>query len=382
MDKSLEEFLNKELQKQEDKNLYREIKDYFEGKPDLINFSSNDYLGLARKKFAANPELESGSGASRLTSGTRKVHLELETEIAKWKGTEAALFYGSGYMANLGVLTALAGPKDVIFSDEISHACIKDAIRLSGAKKYFYRNCDHEHLSELVEKHRGQFEKAFIVTVTVFSMEGHRAPIKKLCQIAKKHDCNVYVDEAHGTGVLGSKGSGLCQELYEKGEIQKEDITIHMGTFSKAAGLEGGYIAGSKLLIEFLKNKSKTFIYSTAPSPQIAWQLLQNLKELSQGKELREKLHSNIEYFKTKLEENNIEYRNDGTAIFNLPFRDIEKCMQVSQKLYDADFLVIAIRPPTVKAPMLRVCMVSWLEQDQIDSFIECYDNVITGLVK
>ncbi len=370
MAESLNKFLETELQKQENKNLYRETKDFFHGKPDLINFSSNDYLGLARREFQANPELESGSGASRLTSGTREVHLELEQKIAQWKDTEAALFYSSGYMANLGALSAIAGPRDVIFSDEISHACIKDGIRLSGAKKFFYANCDHQHLSQLIQKHRGQFRKAFIVTVSVFSMEGHRAPIREICQIAKEHDCSVYVDEAHGTGVLGTKGAGLCQELYEAGEILKDDVQIHMGTFSKAAGLEGGYIAGSKLLIEFLKNKSKTFIYSTAPSPQIAWQLLQNLEILSQGKDLRKKLHSNIQYLKKLLEDNDIEYKNDGTAIFNLPFADIESCLEASKKLYEKNFLVIAIRPPTVKQAMLRVCMVSWLEHEQIQNFV------------
>jgi len=347
------------------KNLYRECKIH---DSKLINFGSNDYLGLAKQKTSL--DLDSiGSTGSRLITGTHQEHVDLEEAIANWKQTEAALFYSSGYQANLGTISALVGPGDLVLSDEYNHACILDGIRLSGAAKFFYRHNDIEHLEELLSKYSNQYENVFVITDTIFSMDGDRARLKEIASLKQKYSFYIYVDEAHATGVLGESGSGLVSEL----ELKKQ-VDVQMGTFSKALGVEGAYIAGSKTLIEYLINKSKTFIYSTAPSPIVAKLIKRNLEILmsSTGDQLREKLASNIKYFSQLLSKEKITFINEATTIFIIPYEDISSAVNKSKLLQSKGFLVTAIRPPTVSFPRLRICITAKHSQEELENLSNC----------
>lgn len=354
------EFFIGELNKSRDKNLYRQAQAY---DANLISFSSNDYLGLARRKINLTASRR-GASASRITSGTFSEHIELENFIAKWKGVEAALIFNCGYMANLGTLSVLVNSRDIVFADEYVHACILDGIRLSGAKKFFYKHNDTEHLSKLIQEHRNKGHKALIVTESVFSMDGDKAQLTQIDKIAQNNDAAIYIDEAHGTGVLGSHGAGLVEQLVEAGRMTKKNIVVQMGTLSKAGGLEGGYIAGSHELIEFLKNKSRTFIYSTASPPLQASIALVHVKEISSGTELRDKLYKNIEIFKSQIQ--GLDYSNDDTPIFAIHMPNNEAALSKAQELKEAGYLVVAIRPPTVPNPRLRICINSTHQEADI----------------
>lgn len=348
----LDKFLKEKLEYLKSKNQYRTLSLYDDSFQD---FSSNDYLALSVQMQQNN--VSTGSSGSRLITGN-SIELEsLEKEIALWKKTEAALFFGSGYLANLGAIAALAGPRDVVFSDEFNHSCILDGIRLSGAKKFFYKHLDLDHLRELLKKHRANYDKAFVVTDTVFSMQGSCADLKTIIDLKQDYDFAIYIDEAHATGTMASNGAGLYADLFERGLVDKDEVEIQMGTFSKACAVEGAYIAGSRLLIDYLVNYARTFIYSTAPSPLIVSAVRKNLNALITAVDKRENLASNIESFRSKLDAAGFTYTNDRTAIFALEFETNEEVLALSESLLSRKILVKAIRPPTVKKPCLRICL-------------------------
>lgn len=353
--KSLDEVLGAELAEIQAKDLYRHIQNYHNHK--LIDFASNDYLGLASRTQATS-ELPCGSTGSRLLTGTHAIHLELEEAIAKWKGTEAAILFGSGYLANIGAISCLANPRDVIFSDELNHACILDGIKLSGAKKFFYRHNDMEHLEELLSKHREQARNAIIISDTVFSMDGDRAKLDTIVKLAKDFGAYTYIDEAHASGVLGSQGAGLAEELADAGKLARQSIELQMGTFSKALGVEGAYIAGSKTLIAYLQNRARSFLFSTAPSPATTQTILANLRFMQANPQLRSKLHTNIQSLRELLSKHTkIKWQNDQTAIFSIAMASNAAAIFASQQLLDSGLLVLPIRYPTVASPRLRVCL-------------------------
>lgn len=374
---NLQKFLADSLKKIEEAHLTRKTICY--DKENLISFTSNDYLGLGQKRVSSFPEpMLIGSTGSRITTGTNPIHEELETYLANWKGTEAALSFNCGYMANLGTLGALLNPRDVIFSDELNHSCINEGIRLSGAKKFFYKHNDIKHLEELLEKHRNKGKKAIVITNTVFSMDGDRARIKEIVALKNKYEFSIYVDEAHSSGIFGSNGAGFIKELVERAEISKDDVEIHMGTFSKAVAVEGGYIAGSRDLINFLKNTAKSFIFTTAFSPLIAQLILNNLKEITNNPALRTKLHSNIEYFRNKLLNSNIKkenWSNESTSIFAIRVGDTEETLKAAATLLENGLLVMAIRKPSVPFPRLRVTLSAMHSEEDIDKLM----NVISS---
>lgn len=363
---SLSKFIDKKLSDLKAINQYRGLKLYNDS---FLDFSSNDYLGLAKESFELD-SLQSGSTGSRLITGNSTLIEKLEQEIADWKKTQSALFFGSGYLANLGVISAIAGPRDVIFSDEYNHSCILDGIRLSGAKKFFYRNLDTEHLKELLQKHRKNYENAFVITDTVFSMQGTCADLKAIIGLKKDYDFSIYLDEAHATGTMAKNGAGLYASLVEKEELEADQVDIQMGTFSKAAGVEGAYVAGSKELIEYLINFARTFIYSTAPSPYVVSMVSQNLKRLIKAHDKRIQLDENIEYLRSKLDERELTYTNDRSAVFAINLQSNEEAMNFSDKLLQAKILVKAIRPPTVTKPCLRICLHSSHSQGDIDKLL------------
>jgi 8-amino-7-oxononanoate synthase len=362
----LEDFISNKLNKLKSMDQLRSLDLYTDS---LIDFSSNDYLGLVKKDFVFE-NLKSGSTGSRLITGNSPDLELLEKEIATWKKTEAAIFFGSGYLANLGAISALAGPRDVIFSDELNHSCILDGIRLSGAKKYFYRNLDINHLKELLIEHRSKYQNAFVITDTVFSMQGTCADLKSIIDLKQEFDFSVYIDEAHATGTMGLSGAGLYASLVEQNQVKANQVEVQMGTFSKACGVEGAYVAGSKVLIEYLINFARTFIYSTAPSPYVVAMVRQNLSRLVNADEERKSLSENIEYLRQKLDSFNVDYQNDQTPIFSVVFESNKKVLELSEKLLLNKILVKAIRPPTVPQPCLRICIHSDHKKEDLDKLI------------
>src|SRR5437762_4666472 len=289
----------------------------------LINFSSNDYLGLANDSrlreaaLAAIKEFGVGAGASRLVSGTQSPHLRLENALARWKGTEAALSFSSGYAAALGTIPALVARNDIILLDKLCHASLIDGAKLSGA---ILRVFPHNHLGKLENhlewaqrQHAGK--RVLILTESVFSMDGDRAPLRELIELKKRFGALLMLDEAHAVGVIGPNGRGLAAA-----ENLNEDVDVQMGTLSKALGASGGYICGSRSLIEWLINRARSFIYSTAPPPAIVAAALAAVNFLgsSEGEERRLLLWERIRLMQQLLPGNEWKKKGDdaSSAIF------------------------------------------------------------------
>jgi 8-amino-7-oxononanoate synthase len=346
----------------------------------LINFSSNDYLGLANDPrlreaaIAAIGEFGVGAGASRLISGTQSPHLRLERALAKWKGTEAALCFNSGYAAALGTIPALISKGDVILLDKLCHASLIDGAKLSGA---ILRVFPHNHLGKL-ESHlewaqRGHpGKRILVVTESVFSMDGDRAALRELVEFKKRFGAVLMLDEAHAVGVIGANGRGLAAA-----ENLNEDIDVQMGTLSKAIGASGGYICGSRNLIEWLINRARSFIYSTAPAPGIAAAALAAVNFLSsaEGEKRRLLLWKRIELLRDLLPMNamNTKGSNASSAIFPWIVGDEQAALDLASALQNEGFLVPAIRYPTVAkgSARLRITVTASHEEDQIRSLCE-----------
>ena len=341
----------------------------------LINFSSNDYLGLAndsRLREAAVDAINKfgvGAGASRLISGTQSPHLQLESALAKWKGTPAALCFSSGYAAALGAIPALVGKNDVVLLDKLCHASLIDGTKLSGAT---LRVFPHNHLGKLeshLEWARREHPKArvLIVTESVFSMDGDRAPLSQLIELKKRFGALLLLDEAHAIGVIGSNGRGLAAEVG-----LTKDVDVQMGTLSKALGVSGGYICGSRNLIEWLINRARSFIFSTAPPPALAAAALAAVDFLSsaEGEDLRLLLWRNIDMLRSQL---SLKATDGGSAIVPLLVGDEHAALDLSSALQAEGFLVPAIRYPTVAkgAARLRITVTAAHGEDQIRSLAE-----------
>ncbi|MFN3361571.1 MAG: 8-amino-7-oxononanoate synthase [Pseudanabaenaceae cyanobacterium] len=331
--------------------------------PHFVNFGSNDYLGLAtdvRLKQAAIEAVEKyGTGAtgSRLLSGQRDLHAALETKIAQLKGTEAALVFSSGYLANLGVIPALVGKRDLILADAYNHSCLIQGCRLSGALVLTYDHLDCNHLEHLLLSNRSSFQRCLIVTNTVFSMEGDIAPLAEIVQLADRFHCMVMVDEAHATGVFGARGSGV---------VEVQNITyplVQAGTLSKAIGSLGGYVAGEARLMQYLQSRTSTWIYTTALSPADTAAALKGIEIISTEPERRYKLWDNVFYLR-KLLGNEQRY---VSPIFPLLVKDIPTALTLSQLCWEEGIYAPAIRPPTVPTPRIRLSLTAKHSQKDID---------------
>ena len=339
----------------------------------LINFCSNDYLGLANHRDIISAFKTSadqfgvGSSASSLVCGRSDLHQQLEGKLAKKTGREAALVFPSGYMANLAVATTFAGKSDGVFLDRLAHASLVDAARLSGAKLHRYQHADHEAL-DLALKNSSANEK-LVLTDAVFSMDGDTAPIKELITVCKRNDAVLVVDDAHGFAVLGKSGGGLLEEK----EIPAEDVPILVATFGKALGTAGAFIAADKIIIETLIQFARTYIYTTALAPAIAGATLASLKVLEQESWRRETLNALIKYFCSGASTLNLKILSSDTAIQPLMIGDSETAVRISDKLFDAGFLISAIRPPTVPegSARLRVTLTAEHTEEQIDRLLE-----------
>ena len=328
-----------------------------------VLLASNSYLDLANidelKQAMAEAVLEwgTGSGGARLTTGNKTPHQELEEFIAKFKCEESAITFNTGYMANVGTISALCGKNDFIFSDELNHASIIDGIRLSRAKCFVYKHNDMADLRRVIqeaEKGRAYVPTApvprkLIVTDAVFSMDGDLANLPELLRIAKETDCLLMIDEAHATGVLGKTGRGLAEHY----GCAHADVTV--GTLSKAVAAEGGFVAGPKQLTEFLKNKSRSFIFTTAMAPAVASAAFNNLRYIDAHPERVQNLRDNVKFFCDALQREGVNVELSPSAIVPIVIGDEAKAMQISAKLQEQGILIPAIRYPTVAKGQARL---------------------------
>ena len=324
---------------------------------DMLMLCSNNYLGLAdspaliQASIEATERFGTSSGASRLVSGTMALHELLEAEVAAFKRSEAALIFNSGYAANTGIIAALVGRGDVIFSDRLNHASIIDGALLSSARLVRYPHNDANALEALLKRHRGD-GRALIVTDAVFSMDGDIAPLGDLVGLKKAHNALLMVDDAHGSGVLGRDGSGTAELLGVAG-----DVDILMGTFGKALGSFGAYAAMSAELRELLINRARSFIFSTSLPPAVLGASLAALKIVrsSEGKILRENLKSNAGCFRSLLSEAGFKLPVGTTQIIPVLTGQAETTMRFSGILLDEGIFAQGIRPPTVPAGACRL---------------------------
>jgi 8-amino-7-oxononanoate synthase len=343
----------------------------------LINFSSNDYLGLAndpRLREAAVGAINQfgvGAGASRLMSGTQPPHLCLESALAKWKGMPAALCFNSGYATALGTLPALATKSDVVLLDKLCHASLIDGAKLSGATLRVFPHNQLAKLKSHLEWARRERPNAriLIVTESVFSMDGDRVPLRDLVELKKYFNALLLLDEAHAIGVIGPNGRGLAAA-----ENLSDDVDVQMGTLSKALGVSGGYICGSRNLIEWLINRARSFIFSTAPPPALAAAALAAVDFISsaEGEDRRRILWRNIEILRERLS------LDSGSAIFPWIVGDEQAALELATDLQAEGFFVPAIRYPTVAkgAARLRITVTAVHTAEQICSLCDAIKNL------
>ena len=327
----------------------------------VLVLASNNYLGLATHPSVVEAAREAakvwgaGASGSRLTSGNLDLHESLERDIADFKHTEAALLFGSGYEANTGAIPALAGSDDLILSDQLNHASLIDGCRLSRAETRVYRHGDADHVRELLAD-RSRFRRCLIVTDGVFSMDGDLAPLPELHAIASEHGAWLYVDDAHGVGVLGGAGGGTLEYF----GMQPSNV-VQMGTLSKALGASGGYIAGGRVLIDYLRNAARSFIFTTAPSPAPVAAARAALRLLRAEPERREQLSLNAGHLRALLSQRGLEVPHGVTPIIPILLGSSERALAVAEALEHAGVWAPAIRPPTVpdSAARLRVSVMA-----------------------
>jgi glycine C-acetyltransferase/8-amino-7-oxononanoate synthase len=317
-----------------------------DGRPVLL-LCSNNYLGLADRaevrEAAAEAALRwgAGSGASRLISGNMEPHRQLEERLAAFKGYEAALLFGSGYLANHGAIAALAGRGEVVFSDELNHASIVDGCRLSRAETFVYRHGDLEHLAWALYHVRGR--PALIVTDGVFSMDGDVAPLAELLELARRHGARLMVDEAHATGAIGPGGSGTVAAAGLSGEV---DVVV--GTLGKALGSYGAYVCASAETVDFLVNTARPFIFSTAPPPPAAGAALAALDVLEAEPQLGVHLQANAAALRAGLAAEGLDAGGSRTQIVPIAVGEAETAMELCERVLARGVFAQGIRPPTV----------------------------------
>lgn len=346
----------------------------------LINFASNDYLGLAgddrliQAAMAATKEFGTGATGSRLLSGHRDLHQQLELAIANLKQTEDALVFSSGYLANLGAIVSVVGKRDLILSDKYNHSSLKNGAALSGATALEYSHCHLEDLTAKLEQNRARYRKCLIITDSVFSMDGDLCPLPQLLALAEKFNCMVLVDEAHATGVFGISGAGCAEHFGCTGTP-----LIQVGTLSKALGSLGGYVAGSAALIDFLRNRTPSWIYTTALTPADAAAALEAVRIVQQEPERRVRLRQNIETFKyCAITNHQLPISNSLSPIFSLPLKDAASALTVGSKLKEMGIFAPAIRPPTVSVSRIRISLMATHELAHLQQLVEALKEVLS----
>ena len=354
--------IDERLEEIRERGLYRKLRSVsgpqgprvlLDGRPVLL-LCSNNYLGLADhprvREAAAEAAMRcgAGSGASRLISGNMTIHRRLEEALAAFKGTEACVLFGSGYLANSGVVSALAREGDVVFSDALNHASVVDGCRLSRAETFVYDHCDVDHLDWGLRQAEGR--GALIVTDGVFSMDGDVAPLREIVELAHRHDARVMVDEAHGTGCIGPDGRGLVAELGLEGEV---DVLV--GTLGKALGSYGAYVLCDQTMSEYLINTARTLIFSTALPPPAVAAALAALGLLREQPRRVEKLQRNARVLRQALAESGVAVEDGDTPIVPLIVGDADTAVAASDRALERGIFAPAIRPPTVPAGTSRL---------------------------
>lgn len=346
---------------------------------EVINFASNDYLGLAgddrliQAAIAATKEFGTGATGSRLLSGHRELHRQLESAIASLKQTEDALVFSSGYLANLGAIASLVGKRDLILSDQYNHSSLKNGAILSGATILDYPHSDIENLKNQLHQHRQQYRRCLIIADSVFSMDGDICQLPKMLDLAEEFSCMVLVDEAHATGVLGANGAG-CVEHFG---CTKKPI-IQIGTLSKALGSLGGYVAGTKALIDLLRNRAPSWIYTTGLSPADTAAALTAIAIIQQEPSLRANLWKNVAYLKQLISQQlpQLKLLPSESAILCFQLNNPTEALKVGQKLKDAGIFAPAIRPPTVPTSRIRISLMATHEIGHIERLVEALSYI------
>lgn len=333
----------------------------------ILNFSSNDYLGFARNEkiiaagVAALKSYGASAASSRLVSGTLPCHSDLEKRLAKLKGYPAALVFGSGYLANLGVIPALAGREDVVIADRLAHASLVDGAIMSRSSLKRFQHNDPAHLARMLAGEKTA-KLRLVVTESVFSMDGDLAPLKEIAAICAQHKAILLVDEAHATGVFGPSGAGVVRELQLENQVD-----ISMGTLSKALGAYGGFVACSEQMRAWLVNRSRSFIYSTALPPAVARSAEEALALLENNPALGGELLKRAEKFRRRLQEAGFNAGKSASQIIPLMVGDNKKALRLAERLADKRILVIAIRPPTVPEGTARLRLSVTLDHSEAD---------------
>ena len=353
----------------------------------LINFASNDYLGLAgdprlaEAAIAAIQTYGTGSTGSRLLSGHRPLHRQLEQAIAQWKGTEDAIVFSSGYLANVGTISALVGSRDLVLSDQYNHSSLIKGARLSGATLQTYAHSNVNDLQDQLQALRSRYRRCLIMTDSVFSMDGDICPLPSILDMADEFNCMMLVDEAHGTGVLGATGSGAVEHLGCRGRP-----LIQMGTLSKALGSLGGYVAGSAQVIDFLRNRAPSWIYTTGLTPSDTAAALAAIAVVQAEPERRDRLWHNVSLLKEGLKTLLSSSSNQDVWQRLLPSQSPIVCLEVSDsatvtqlgdRLKAQGCFVAAVRPPTVPKSRLRITLMATHTREHIKQLISALEQAV-----
>lgn len=381
------DWLNQEIEGLKEQGLYNRIRTIgsaqgawltVDGKQ-VLNFCSNNYLGLANHPKlveAARQAMETygvGPAAVRSIAGTTDLHIQLEKRLAKFKGAEEVITFQSGFNANLGTIPALVGKGDVIFSDRLNHASIIDGCRLSGAKIIAYEHNDPTALEDAIRDNLSNYRRALIVTDGVFSMDGDIAPLPELYEVAKKYDILFMVDDAHGEGVLGKGGRGIVDHFGLHGKVD-----IEVGTMSKAFGVVGGMVAGNKTIIEWIRQRGRPFLFSSAVTAPDAAACLAAVDLLEESTELVDKLWANAKYFKEEMKKLGFDTGVSETPITPIMLGEAPLAQQFSRDLFEEGVFAMAIGYPTVPQgkARIRVMISAAHDNDDLGKGLEAFEKV------
>ena len=344
-----------------------------------LNFCSNNYLGLAnhpRMVQAAREAVEKygvGPAAVRTIAGTMDLHVKLEQRLAAFKGVEAAITFQSGFNANIATIPALVGKEDVIFSDELNHASIIDGCRLSRARTLRYNHCDPDHLEKVMAEQRASFPRALVVTDGVFSMDGDVAPLDKIYEVSQRNEAVLMVDDAHGEGVLGRGGRGIVDHFGLHGKVD-----VEMGTLSKAFGVVGGIVAGNPLVVEWLQQRGRPFLFSSAMTVPDTAACIAAVDILEESTELVDKLWENTNYFKGEMQRLGFDTGESVTPITPVMLGEAPLAQQFSRDLFENGVFAMSIGFPTVPRgkARIRVMISAAHEKDDLDQGLEAFAKV------
>ncbi len=344
---------------------------------EVLILCSNNYLGLTTHPKLKEAAIQAtrkygvGSGAVRAISGTMDLHMELERRLAKFKGSEASLTYPTGFQANSGLIPQLVGEQDLIISDELNHGSIIDGVRLSRGERTVYKHNDMDDLAKVLneaEKHAPQYRRILIITDGVFSMDGDIAPLDQVAKLSAEHGAMVYVDDAHGEGVLGEGGRGILSHF----NLDHKKVQVEMGTFSKAYGTVGGHISGSEDLVKFALNKSRTWLLSSSQPPPVVASTIAAIDVLEKEPEHVKNLWANTQYFKKAVEDLGFNTGMSQTPIIPIIVGESQVAKTLADKLYERNIFVVPIVFPMVSRDKarIRIQMSAKLNKEQLDDVL------------